>query len=54
MTSIGMLVSSGMQNILKQKNIMNKNSLLSETVSDFYNAFENISSNSGYIYHSQS
>jgi hypothetical protein len=39
-----MLVSSGMQNILKQQNIMKKNSLLSETVSDFYNGFEHIES----------
>jgi hypothetical protein len=39
-----MLVSSGMQNILKQQNIMNKNSLLSETVSDFYHGFDNITS----------
>jgi hypothetical protein len=37
-------VSSGMQNILKQQNIMNKNSLLSETVNDFYYGFENIAS----------
>jgi hypothetical protein len=36
-------VSSGMQNILKQQKIMDKNSLLNETVSDFYNGFENIS-----------
>jgi hypothetical protein len=33
-----------MQNILKQQNIMDKNSLLSQTVSDFYNGFENITS----------
>jgi hypothetical protein len=37
-----MLVSSGMQNILKQQKIMNKNSLLSQTVGDFYNGFQNI------------
>lgn len=54
MTSVWMLVSSGMQNILKQQNIMEKNSLLTQTVSDFYNGFENIVSNGGYVYHSQS
>lgn len=54
MTSVWMLVSSGMQNILKQQNIMDKNSLLIQTVSDFYNWFENIVNSWGYVYHSQS
>ena len=54
MTSVWMLVSSGMQNVLKQQNIMNKNSLLTETVSDFYNGFENIISSWWYVYHSDS
>lgn len=50
MVSIWVLVSSWMQNILKQQKIMDKNSLLSETVSDFYNGFENISSSWWHIY----
>jgi hypothetical protein len=33
---------------------MDKNSLLSQTVSDFYNGFENITSSGWYIFHSQS
>ena len=50
MVSIWMLVSSGMQNILKQQKIMNKNSLLSTTVGDFYNGFENITQSWWHIY----
>ncbi len=54
MVSIWVLVSSGMQNILKQQKIMDKNSLLNETVSDFYNGFENISNSWWHIYSYQS
>lgn len=39
-----------MQNILKQQKIMDKNSLLSQTVGDFYNGFENITQSWWHIY----
>lgn len=54
MTSVWILVSSGMQNILKQQNIMWKNSLLTQTVSEFYSGFNTISTQSGYVFSSNS
>jgi type II secretory pathway pseudopilin PulG len=50
MTSVWILVSGGMQNILKQQKIMQKNSLLTTSVSDFYNGFDNITQSWGYIH----
>jgi hypothetical protein len=54
MTSVWVLVSGGMQNILKQQKIMQKNSLLTTSVSDFYNGFDNISLSGGYIHNNSS
>ena len=54
MTSVWILVSSVMQNVLKQQNIMSKNSRLTQTVSEFYNNFNNISVDSWYIFSSNS
>jgi type II secretory pathway pseudopilin PulG len=54
MTSVWVLVSGGMQNILKQQKIMQKNSLLTTSVSDFYNGFYNITLSWGYIHNNSS
>lgn len=54
MTSVWVLVSGGMQNILKQQKIMQKNSLLTTSVSDFYNGFNNISQSGWYIHYNAS
>lgn len=54
MTSVWILVSSGMQNILKQQNILSQNSELTETITDFYNGFNNISTKDWYVFSSHS
>lgn len=54
MTSIWILVSWWISNILKQNNIISKNTALTQTVSDFYSWFDSIQSASGYVYHSNS
>jgi hypothetical protein len=54
MTSVWVLVSGGMHNILKQQKIMQKNSLLTTSVSDLYNGFDNITLSWGYIHDNSS